>query len=554
MSGAEYTAEVVKRYGVDTVFWVPAVLKSGLVEMERVGIRRVLCHSEKAAAYMADGYARASRGPGIVMAQSVGAANLAAGLQDAYLGMSSVIAITGRRPAIELWRHAYQEIDHRPLFESVTKCSLMVDSSENLPLLLRHAFREATSGSPGPVHLDFLGYQGESVDEGEGDLQLAVDEPFGSVPPFRSQPKESLLLKAAELLRRAQRPVLVAGGGVRASQANKQVLTLAERLSMPVATSLNAKGVIPESHPLSVGVVGTYGRACANQIVTEADLVLFVGSRTGSQTTHFWTVPPQGCKVIQIDVNPTELGRNYPNLVSLLGDARVTLACLIEVLGSVESKHDWLERTAQVVTSWRHRELTVRFSDTCPIRPERLCQEIVDAAPENAVLVADTGHAAIWSATMMELNGTEQQYLRSAGSLGWAFPAALGVKCAAPERPVICFTGDGGFWYHLSELETARRCGINTVTVVNNNNALAQSRLGAERAYGEQGGGNRAEMWAFGEVDFAATARQMGCLGIRVERPEQLHDALEQALRADKPAVVDVLTDGYAMPPSPIDY
>ena len=550
MTGSKFIAETLRGYGVTTVFFVPAILKSALVEMEKLGMRRVLCHSEKAAAYMADGYARMARRPGIAMAQSVGAANLAAGLQDAYLAMSPVIAITGRWPPIYRYRHAYQEIDHWPLYEPVTKYNAFIDSVEQLPILFRQAFREATSGAPGPAHLELLGLQGEMVTKRSADLEVIIEEPFMQYPAFRPEPEAERVRQAAKVLAQAQQPVLVAGGGATASQASEEVVKLAEMMSMPVATSLNGKGTIPEDHPLSIGVVGTYSRWCTNQIVSEADLVLFVGSHSGGQATHFWQVPKPGTATIQVDIDPSELGRNYPPQVSLLGDAKITLQRLIEVLEPADAKTAWAEQASQLVKQWR-KELEPRSNaDESPIRPERLCQEISNLLAPDAVLVSDTGHAGIWTGTMVDLKEPGQRYLRSAGSLGWAFPAALGAKCAAPQRPVICFTGDGGFWYHLSELETARRCGINTVTVVNNNRSLNQDKSGVDRAYGDQTTGNREEMWVFQDVDFASVAQSMGCFGIRVERPAELQGALEQALASKEPAVVDVVSDIDAFAPS----
>jgi acetolactate synthase I/II/III large subunit len=286
MTGAKFIAETFKGYGLTHVFFVPAVLWGALAEMKKLGIYRIGTHSEKAAAYMADGYARASHRPGVCMAQAVGAANLAAGLQDAYLGLSPVIAITGSRPSVQRYRHSYQEIDHTPLFTPVTKFNASVDTIEQLPFLLRQAFREATSGAPGPVHLDFQGTQGEVIGDRTSDLEVIVENPFTHYPPFRLEPETKLIKEAAKLISNSERPVIVAGGGVTASQAQKELVEFAEKLSIPVSTSLNGKGTILDNNPLAIGVVGSYSRWCANRIVSEADLVIFIGSRTGSQVTN----------------------------------------------------------------------------------------------------------------------------------------------------------------------------------------------------------------------------------------------------------------------------
>ena len=381
MSGAQFIAETFKGYGVTHIFFVPAILMDSLVKMEKLNIRRIMTHSEKAAAYMADGYARASHRPGVCMAQSVGAANLAAGLQDAYLGLSPVIAITGVRPSSHKYRHSYQEIDHAPLFEPVCKFNVMVDTVEQLPFLIRQAFREATSGAPGPVHLDLRGIAGEVVIEAETDQEVIVEKQFSCYPAFRPEPESQRVREAARFLVKSKRPVIVAGGGVTASQAQKEVVELAEMLAIPVATSLNGKGTIVDDHPLAIGVMGSYSRWCANRVVSEADLVVFIGSHTGSQVTHDWRIPRLGTPVIQIDIDPSELGRNYPVKVALMGDAKVTVQRLIEVLEPVKQREEWLQRVNKLVSKWHSEAVPMRDSDSSPIRPERICKELTEFLP-----------------------------------------------------------------------------------------------------------------------------------------------------------------------------
>jgi acetolactate synthase-1/2/3 large subunit len=550
ITGARFIAETLKGYGVSHVFYVDAILRKTMVDLEELGIRRVITHSEKAAAYMADGYARVSHRPGVCMAQSVGAANLASGLQDAYLGLSPVIALTGKKPPLFQHRHAYQEIQHGPLFAAVTKYSADVVTPAQLPYLLRQAFREATSGAPGPVHLDLLGHCGRPLEAAEAMMPVIVEEQFSHYPPFRPQPEDAAVERAAAAIAAARRPVIVAGGGVRLSLAAAELVALAERLSIPVATSVNGKGSIPEDHRLSVGVVGSYSARCANQVVSEADLVIYVGSHTGDQVTHNWTVPAPGTAIVQIDIDPAEIGRSYAGAIGVVGDARIALAGLAAALPANAAGDQWLQRARALVGAWREAIEPLRQSDAVPIRPERLCKELDDILPKNAVLVADTGYASIWTATMVSLKHPTQTYLRAAGSLGWGFPAALGAKCAAPDRPVICFTGDGGFWYHLSELETARRHNICTVTIINNNSGLAQGISDIHSMYGDRPG-NPEELYRFEPVNFARIAQEMGCVGIRVEQPDQIADALRQALATERPTVVEVLTGLHYQAPEP---
>jgi len=549
MTGGRFIAETLKGYGTTHVFFVEAILRETLMELEALGVRRVLAHSEKAAAYMADGYARVSRRPGICFAQSVGAANLAAGLQDAYLALSPVIAITGRKHPLAQYRNAYQEIQHHPLFEPVTKYNVNVDTMEQLPYLLRQAFREATSGSPRPVHLDLMGHLGQVIDKTEANLEVVIEESFAHYPANRPKPEDECIREAARVLEEAERPVIVAGGGATASEAEAEVVELAEMLSIPTATSLNGKGTILENHPLSLGLVGSYSRWCANRIVSEADLVLFIGSHTGDQVTNYWRVPGPGTPVIQIDIDPSELGRSYPNTVALMGDARVTLRQLIELVNPNAKKGEWAKHAQKFVEDWREETQPSLNSGVIPIHPARLCKELGEILPPDAVLVADTGYSGIWTGTMVDLTYPEQKYIRSAGSLGWAFPASLGAKCSVPDTPVVCFTGDGGFWYHLSELETAVRCGIKIVTVVNNNYSLSQCATDIDTAYKDRP--NRSELYKFNVVNFARIAEEMGCLGIRVEQPGKIAEALRTALAADVPSVVEVVTDTECKAPEP---
>ena len=542
-TGAKFMAQALKEYGVTHVFVAPAVVREALAELSQLGVQSIVTHGEKSAAYMADGYARAANRPGVCFAQSVGAANLAAGLQDPYLGLSPVIAMTGRKPPMDQQRNAYQEIEHSKPFASVTKFSAYVEQVEQLPYLLRQAFREATTGASRPVHLDLQGMSGNVIMQSEGDLEFVLENTFTSRPALRPEPSADSIREAAQVISRSQRPVIVAGGGVTSSRAQQEVVELAEMLNIPVATSLNAKGTITDDHRLSVGVVGSYSRWCANRVVAEADLVIYIGSHTGSQVTNEWKVPAQGTPVIQIDIEPAELGRSYPNEVSLQGDAKATVQKLIESLEPTNDRTEWTSRAAELVTQWREEVLPRATSDAVPIIPERLCNELTQALPPNSILVSDTGHAGIWTGSMVDLNHAGQDYIRCAGSLGWGLSGAIGVKCALPDRPVICFSGDGGFMYHIAELETAVRYNIPVVSVVNNNHGLLQDKRGDDRAYQGVPGSHSSDLWEFNDVDMAKVAEAMGAFGIRVDQPQNIQNAIAEALASGRPSVVDVVTD-----------
>jgi acetolactate synthase-1/2/3 large subunit len=551
MTGAQCLADMLKGYGVTHVFHVPAVLRTTYAEMERrTDIKRLHVHGEKAAAYMADGYARASGKPGICMAQVIGALNLAAGLRDAYLAHSPVIAMTGGREPKNKFRKVYQEVDDVPAFEPVTKFNATVDDVARFPDMVRQAFRSAVTGCPGPVHLQFRGNEGQ-IDAEEADMEPLVEPQFARVPAFRPEPDEASVGAALQILQAAARPVIVAGGGVRASGAGAELVALAEALQIPVATSLNGKDSIPGNHPLSVGVCGSYSRESANRVVNAADLVCFIGTETGGMTTHFWTVPKIGTPAIQIDIEPQALGRNYPLAAAVNGDAKVTLGKMLKAAdrAGAAKRNTWIAEVQTMCAAWRDKYKDALASDAVPIRPERLCHELTRHVPDDAIVVVDTGHAGMWMGGLFDLTSPRQSYLRSAGHLGWAFPAGLGAKCGCPERPVVTFTGDAGFWYHIAEIETAARWGINAVTVVNNNGGGNQSKRGFDRVYGGKQTDKARELWTFSKMNFARLAEDMGALGIRVEQASAFPAALAQALAANRPAVIDVVTDIEALAP-----
>lgn len=550
--GAEVFADMLNGYGVSHIFMVPAVARRTFAELERraPGIARIHAHGEKSAAYMADGYARASGKPGVCMAQVIGALNLAAGLRDAYLAHSPVIAITGGRDPKTKFRKVYQEVDDVPAFEPVTKFNATVDAVERIPDMLRTAFRVATSGCPGPVHLQLRGNEGQ-LDGEEAEMEAICDTMFAQVPPFRPGADPQHVRAALDLLQAAERPVIVAGGGVRASRAGAELVALVETLQIPVATSLNGKDTIPGTHPLSVGVVGSYSRESANRVVSQADLVCFIGTETGGMTTHFWAVPKIGVPAIQIDIDPEALGRNYPLKAAVLGDAKATLVQMAQAAdgGSAARRKGWIAQVGEIRKEYYDKYRPLFESDAVPMHPARICAELTKNVPDDAIVVVDTGHAGMWMGGMYDLRSPGQSYMRSAGHLGWAFPAGLGAKCAAPHRPVVTFTGDAGFWYHIGELETAVRWSMNAVTIVNNNGGGNQSKRGFDRVYGGQQTQKARELWTYTQVNFARIAQDIGALGLRVEKPSEFAPALARALEAERPVIIDVVTDIEALAP-----
>ena len=542
MNGADWLARALASTGMTHVFFVESTLRRTLLALGDNGVKPILAHSEKAAAYMADGYARVAMRPGICMAQSVGAANLASGLQDSYLGHSPVIAFTGHKEPSFQHRNSYQEIAHAPLFSAVTKFSTPVYSTGELPRLLRHAWRSALADPVRPTHLDFNGLQGDVIELGQTDVAVEIETEARKIPVHRPVADDRDIANAAKILASAKRLAIVAGDSAAASGAGPEILALAEALAAPIATTLGARGIIPTRHRLSVGVVGSYSAPPANRIVHSADLVLFVGCDTGDQVTLNWQIPSINTRIVQIDADPTELGRSYPNTTGLVGDPKATVARLVHIVDKPARDGGFAEEAARIVADWRQSMTPLVEKNTSPIAVERLCAEITKALPQDGVLVADTGYSGIWTGTMIDLNGAGQTYLRAAGSLGWAFPASLGAQCAAGNRRVVCFTGDGGFYYHLAELESARRYQIPAVIVINNNSGFGQNLTGVRRISGNRPGRGE-ELIRFGPTDFTKVAASFGVRGIRVEEPGRIAPALAEALAAHEPIVVDVVTD-----------
>ena len=551
VTGAEFLARSLAANGTTHVFFIDAVLRRTLIELGTLGITRVLGHSEKAVAYMADGYARIAGRPGVCFAQSVGAFNLASGLQDAYLGRSPVIAMTGHKQPSMQHRNAYQELPHQPMFAPVTKFSARVDAASDLPRLMRQAWREAMTGTPRPAHLDLNGLQAEVIEAGLVHEAPVADPAFQlAMPPYRPTPADDEIERAVAKLRGAKRIVIVAGEGAMVSGAGREVLAVAEALQAPVATSLGGRGIIPTRHRLSVGCAGNYAAPPTNQIVHEAELVFFIGCDTGDQVTHTWRIPAIETECVQIELDPTDIGRSYPRTLGLMGDPQATLAKLLVALGKPARDSAFADRAAGIMAVWRETCAPLRANGSVPIWPDRLCEEITRALPHDGIMVADTGYSSIWTSSLVELNGEGQTYLRAAGSLGWSFPAALGAKCAAPGRKVICWSGDGAIYYHLTELETAKRRGIPIVLVINNNSGFGQGWPNIQRQQGNHPGDVR-ELARFGPTNFSDVARVFGLRGIRVEEPSQLAPALRDALASDETVVVDVATDIDCRAPAP---
>ncbi|MFW6076252.1 MAG: thiamine pyrophosphate-binding protein [Hyphomicrobiales bacterium] len=544
--------ETLKNYGVDCIFGMEDPIHV-FHAVDREATRIVTMHDERHGAMMAHGYAQASGRPGVCAATyGPGAANLATGLHEAQRSSVPVIAIVQDHPLRLRNRNANSELDHQAAFAPYVKASIRIDYPDQAADAVRQAYRIACSGRPGPVALlcptDVMGELAEA--------EVHAEPGFAAFPALRSVAGDDDIARAAQALAGASRPVIIAGGGAMISGAFEEVRLLAERFNTPVATTLTGRGVLPDEHPLSLGAVGNQtggklGRGrIANAVVAEADLVFVLGSKTGQLAYADWTLFAPGTRVVHLDIDAREIGRNFATDVGLLGDVRDTLRAVLaycEAEGLETRSRDNGGRIAALKADWRRDIQPFVTSDAVPIRPERLIGEVNAVVDASTIVVADGSYASGWVLSHIDMPGARRTILspRGTGSIGWAFAAAIGARMGAPDKTVICVNGDGGFYYALNELETAARYGIKVLTIILNNGTLGFQRHFEEKALGSY------RECDFLDIDFAAVARSLGCSGERVDRPDALAAAIGRGLAHAGPYLVDAVIDPEIAAPIP---
>jgi acetolactate synthase-1/2/3 large subunit len=507
-------------------------------DIQHVGFR-----CEKCAAFAAYAYALVTGRPGLCDGTvGPGATNMVSGVAEAWAASVPLIAVSGDVPTSDVGKWAAQECDMTGIMRPFTKKVLRVERPDKVPESVRAAFRIATTGRPGPVHMIFPA----DVLAADCDFRdsLYIEPECGVYPARRPAPDPAAIARATDAILAADKPVLFAGGGVLSSGASQELVELAELLCAPVATSMMGKGSIPEDHPLSVGAAVTFYTPEAvyqlrgHRLMAETDLAIFVGTRTDEAATAKWRMPPPGTPCVHLDIDPHEIGRNYPVVAGLVTDAKLGLRALAESLRShIQSRP--LEAQAryneirQAVAGWRQVVSPKLNSSEVPVTGHRVVREIQSVLDPEGILVTDASLVPYYSAGFFDVGRAGRAFIspRGLGSLGAGLPFTIGAKLAAPERPVIGIGGDGGFAMSLHELETMKRAKVNAVFVVLNNACLGYGVMTLEPAVSLH----------FEPVAYAKAAEAFGCFGIRVERPEELGDALRVALAADCPAVVEVI-------------
>lgn len=545
MSGAQAVVEALQREGVEVVFGYPGGANMPIYDalytsrnfrftgLSEKSIRHVLARHEQSAAHMADGYARASGRVGVCMATSgPGATNLMTGLATAYMDSSPIVAITGQVPSYVLGTDAFQETDVVGMATSVTKYTFQPLSVKEVPYAIKSAFYLATTRRPQPVLVDIP----KDVQQGEDDVQFPEHIEFPNYRPT-PDPDPMVVKTIGRVILDAKRPVILAGGGVKMANAYQELQTFAELLVAPVVTSFMGKGVFPENHPLSLGCMGMHGSERTNKLIPESDVLLVIGSRLSDRTTGKIEKFAPNTKLIHIDVDKAEIGKNYKlPVVSLVADAKKALRALMhEVEASLMGcqREAWIKR-AQEVMAIARTEYDGDGSFLNAVETIRMLRKFL---PANAIVTTEVGQHQMWCEQHFQV--IEPRTFFSSGGLGtmgFGFPAALGAKVARPDVPVFDVAGDGSFLMTENSLATSIEEQIPVTVIILNNRMLGMvaqwQRFFYNRRYSAVNLGS--------SPDFVRLAESYGAEGIRAETLPDLEAAVKLAMRSEVTTVIDV--------------
>ncbi len=546
---AEGVVKALEKLDTKLVFGIPGSQTCPFYDaLYSSSIRHVLVRHEQAAAYMADAYAKFTGKPGICDGTGgPGATNLLTGIATSWTDSSPVLAFTGQQPLNHLGKGAFQELDHTAIFNPITKWSIRLLKPERTLETMKEAYKTATWGRPGPVHID-LALDVQTQPLSHKDLKLIEEWPFTLSPPKPSGEYDAIK-EAAKLLVESFRPLIIAGGGVNYSgRAWKELRALAEYLEAPVATTFNGRGSFPEDHPLSAGRMGIHASTYNDRFLAEADVILAVGCRFAALSTRQWSNINPDAALIHVDIDPKVTGKNYPTKVGIIGDAGRVLEALLEEAETLQSENerrrDWLKFLEEAKESWRRSSwLLTTLAETTPLKPQRVCSEIRRFFGRDTVFTLDAGNNKLWASTFLDIY-EPCTWIQSGcfGPMGYALPAAIACNLARPEKLIVAICGDGGFHMSLHELSTAVQENAPVLVCVFNDEALGTIKHHQLSRYG-----GRLISVDLVNPNFAAVAEAFGCRGLDAENPSQLRSSLEDGLRAVKsgqPAVIDVHIDG----------
>ena len=526
MTGAQALTRSLVREGVEVVFALPGVqiMEAFNALYDEPSIRLVLVRHEQSAAYMADGYSRTTGKPGVAMVvPGPGALNATAAVGTAFASSSPIMLISGQIESFNLGvnRGALHEIGEQlDVFKHLTKwCARTTESSE-IPNLVHQAMEQLTTGRPRPVEIEIPW----DILPDQTEIRLFEKE----VHP-KTRPEPGAVREAADALAHAERPLIWAGGGAREADLSHELLELAQALNAPVITTPEGKGSFPEDNPLSLGTIYN-GHGPGHHVVPQADVILAIGSRMHMVPPVDWSPQPHQ-KLIQIDADPEEVGRNIPVTTGMAADGRLALQDLLAELGGKTRASQWTPGDIDTIRDATRAEIQA----IAPLQVE-IINTIRQELDDDAIMVAGTTEIGYWSHLAFPAL-SPRSYLTSSyfATLGYAFPTALGAKIGNPYRQVVATSGDGGFGYASSELATAVQEGINVVTIVFNNESFGASYADQENRYKARFIGTQIH-----NPDYAKLAESYGALGTKVSGPQELGPALRDALKADRPALIEV--------------
>lgn len=552
MNGAQILVEMLKAYKVEVIFGVPGDTTMPLYDaLHAAGsdIRHVMARDERAAGFMADAYARLTGKPGICEGPSGGGVTyIIPGIAEANGSSIPVICLTTDVPIADEDRGTLTAINQQDLTRAATKWNTTVKRADKLPETIRRAFRQATSGRPGAVHIvlpeDVL------VEEVAAPV-IAAEAACTIYPSYRTRGPEDETRRLYELLTGAEHPMIVAGGGAVISGAWDELNELATLLRIPVGTSINGKGSLAEDHPWSIGVIGgNGGKPQANAIVGEADTILYVGSRVNSLITLSSTNPgpASGKTILQVDADPMQLGNNLPAEVAICGDAKLVLGDLVAwaraergvpTAPPLRSRWERKDLIARLAPFWDEFEIKSR-SEVFPVKPQRIFAALDRVLPQASVIVADPGTMTPFTAGAFEVRRPGRSIVipRAHGGLGYAIPAVVGAKIARPNETVVCLCGDGSFGMSGTELETIGRLNLAVTIIHFNNGGFGWIKM-LQHLYFD----DRFFSVDFTTLDYAKIAEGFGVRGVTITHPDQIEDAIGEATRRNSPTFIDVQTE-----------
>ena len=535
MKGSQAIIKSLTDEGVDVVFGYPGGVLLPLYDViYDSDLKHILVRHEQCAAHAADGYARASGKVGVCIGTSgPGATNLVTGIATAYMDSAPIVALAGQVGTSLIGNDAFQEVDTIGMTMPISKHSYQAMEPSEIPQMIRSSFYIARTGRPGPVVVDLP----KDVQEGELDYpeNITIDLP-GYKPTKKGHPLQ--VKKAAELILKSKKPVILAGGGVIHSNSSDELQHLSEIIGAPVTTSLMGKGCFPEDHSLSLGMLGMHGRMSSNMMVDECDCLIAIGCRFSDRTTGDVNKFAPNAKIIHIDVDPAEIGKNITVKVPIVGDAKIILSHLIRIISQTKSvnNHDWTDYVKSFRTSCMPR---LSFDDI-PLKPQQVIKEISEAVTDDTIVTTDVGQNQMWMAHYFT-SRNPRKFISSGGlgTMGFGFPSAMGAKVAMPDNDVVAVCGDGGFLMVCQDLATVKEYDIPVVVCVLDNRYLGMVFQWQKLFYDERISQTKLKAMP----DFVKLAEAFGVNAYRVERPGEMKETLKDALNSGEPTLIDVMID-----------